>query len=321
MELSRVVINNFRSIKKATIEFDHNCLILLGKNEAGKSNAIKAVAAVFEKYAIKSKDKRKKIDNEQIGFYDIKAIFKLNDFDIEKAEQIFRSKYSGVENIEFKNQKSLKNYIETAFKEFIIEILISDNAKPRFTHWIYEKDDYKLINPLLVNSNEINTEVGTQFELDLKIFEIIQSLYTENPFICHYWQYSDDYLLPNSIEINAFIQKPSTYKSLENIFTLCNRENIKKEFEDSKLQDGDYSNLFEQVSKSVTKIFQNIWDDFKDTSIQLLPNGNEILIKIVNKTKYSFEERSDGFKKFISILLMISTQSRSLIKLVQMILY
>lgn len=41
------------------------------------------------------------------------------------------------------------------------------------------------------------------------------------------------------------------------------------------------------------------------------PNGSEISIKVANKAKYTFEDRSDGFKKFISVLLMISTKARS----------
>ena len=58
MKLTRIEIKNFRSIKDAKISFDHNCLILLGKNEAGKSNVLKAVAAVFGKYMLSNKDKR-----------------------------------------------------------------------------------------------------------------------------------------------------------------------------------------------------------------------------------------------------------------------
>jgi predicted ATP-dependent endonuclease of OLD family len=60
MELNKVHIKNFRSIKDEEIKFNHNCLILLGKNEAGKSNVLKAVAAIFDKYTVTDKDKRKK---------------------------------------------------------------------------------------------------------------------------------------------------------------------------------------------------------------------------------------------------------------------
>ena len=94
------------------------------------------------------------------------------------------------------------------------------------------------------------------------------------------------------------------------MFILCDRENIKKEFEDALAQDGDYINLLEQVSSKVTSTFRSIWPDFKDTSIQLIPNGPEISIKVTNKARYSFADRSDGFKRFISILLMLSAPSK-----------
>jgi predicted ATP-dependent endonuclease of OLD family len=92
---------------------------------------------------------------------------------------------------------------------------------------------------------------------------------------------------------------------------LSNIENIKDEFVKAYAEDGEYENLLEQVSKKVTSEFQKIWQDFKETSIQLRHNGTEISIKIVDKAKYICEDRSDGFKKFISFLLMLSTQARA----------
>ncbi len=118
-------------------------------------------------------------------------------------------------------------------------------------------------------------------------------------------------MLPSNVDIAKFIANPSDFKSLNNLFILCNREKVKEEFEMAIKQDGDYENLLEQVSKTVTSTFRGIWADFKDTSIQLRPNGSEISIKVANKAKYTFEDRSDGFKKFISVLLMISTKARS----------
>lgn len=107
------------------------------------------------------------------------------------------------------------------------------------------------------------------------------------------------------------MSKPSQFKSLENIFVMCNRTNISQEFKETMEQDGDYYNLLEQVSKEVTRAFRKIWKDFKNTSIELIPDGGNILIKVTESAKYSFADRSDGFKKFISVLLVLSTQSRS----------
>ena len=103
---------------------------------------------------------------------------------------------------------------------------------------------------------------------------------------------------------------PNTCKGLKNLFTLCNRGNVNKEFKDALSQDGDYINLFEQISQETTMIFREIWKDFAETSIELKPNGNEILIKVKNEANYSMQDRSEGFKKFVSILLMLSAPSR-----------
>jgi predicted ATP-dependent endonuclease of OLD family len=311
MELKEIQINNFRSIKEEKISFTYNCLVLLGKNEAGKTNLLKAISALFDLYKVTNKDKRKRIDNEKITDFNVRAVFTLTSSDFKRVEETLKNRYEGIELITFKSGISLRQFIEKVFYNLNIKIEISDTAKPFLTHWTYSNKDIELQVPLFTNGNTISLTSGTKFDLVPVTFEIVKSLYQEKPLKCHYWQYSDSYLLPTSVVIEEFISKPSSCKALENIFALCGRESIKSEFEAANSEDGDYSNMLEQVSKKVTSTFQKIWKDFKDTSIQLLPNGEEISIKVVDKAKYNFEDRSDGFKKFISILLMLSTQSRA----------
>lgn len=312
MELKEIQIENFRSIKEEKISFNHNCLVLIGKNEAGKTNVLKAIASVFGEYKVSNKDKRKRIDNEKILDFFVRAIFTLTAKDFKIIEERFITKYKGLEIIKFKSGISFNKYLEKKFYSIIKMIKIADGAKSYLTHWVFRnKKEIELENQLYLLGSTISTTGTEKFELDDVCFEMIKSLYDENRFKCHYWQYSDTYLLPSSVKINEFTTDPSKFKALENIFTLCERGNIQKEFEISKSEDGDYLNLLEQVSKKVTFTFQKIWKDFKGTSIQLLPDGEDILIKVVDKAKYNFEDRSDGFKKFISILLMLSTESRS----------
>lgn len=220
--------------------------------------------------------------------------------------------YTGIEKIVFKNNQTLLDYIKAVFYEIIIQIDIEDNGIPRYSYWNYWKKDFVFENNIYLNGKALNNEaLGIELNLKTTLFTIIKTIYTENPYRCIYWNYDNNYLLPSSINISNFITTPSNYKSLENLFVLCKRGNIKEEFDAAITQDGDYENLLEQISKTVTSTFRNIWTDFKDTSIQLRPNGDEISIKVANKAKYTFEDRSDGFKKFISILLMVSTQARS----------
>jgi AAA15 family ATPase/GTPase len=313
MELSNLSIKNFRSIKDEEIIFDHNCLILLGKNEAGKSNVLKAIAAVFGEYIVKDRDKRKRIDTEKIEEYYVRATLKLKKNEVLNLVNKLQKKFTNSNKIIFKSKRTLFEFAEFYFSEILIQINISNEQKPFFSRWGLENTDFELEQPLFLIGNDIVlvSTNNTLFDIENEIFLLAQELYKSNPIKCHYWQYNDNFLLPNKVSITKFLSDPSSVKGLENIFTLCKRENIKQEFEDTLSQDGDYSNLLDQVSKSVSSTFQKIWKDFKDTAIQLSSDGGEIVIKVVNKTKYSFEDRSDGFKKFISILLMLSTQSRS----------
>lgn len=312
MKIKEIHIENFRSIKNETIVMDKNCLILLGKNEAGKSNVLKAIAAIFGQYNLTVKDQRKKINNEKILNRRIYITFEYEESDVKKIKESLLKKYATAKDITFKEGKTLKDFIQTELSCIIYEAIVANNAKPTFNYSkekqsnvIPEKDVYQ--NGTIVSFQPQGNKIDLR---DLLLVEI-QKIYSENPYKCIFWHYDNNLLLPDQVAINQFTTNPSQYKSLENIFIMCNRANIAQEFKEAYEQDGDYYNLLDQVSKEVTKVFRKIWKDFRNTSIELTPDGGNILIKVTDNAKYSFTDRSDGFKKFISILLNLSTQSRS----------
>ena len=315
MILDRVEIVNFRSIKNATINFDNKGLILIGKNEAGKSNILKAIAALFGEYTVTNKDKRKRIKNEKIDYYYIRGIFKLSKTDKQRIKSDFENKFNNAHILEFEDGKNLDDYINCFFNEFIIQIDIEDDESPRFTYWkIDEKRKFSYKDKIYLLQDGITLlkePTSKEFDIESYCYEKCKEIYNDDPYVCHFWKYSPNYLLPHDISISDFISNPNTCIPLKNIFEVCNRGNIKQEFQDALSEDEDYANLFEQISTEITAIFRKIWKDFKDTKIELVSNGNEILTKVTEKAKYSFEDRSDGFKKFVTILLMLSTKARS----------
>lgn len=294
MQLDRIDIHNFRSIKDVTLRFDNKGLILLGKNEAGKSNILKAIAAVFGEYKVSDKDKRKKINNEKIDSYYVLAVFKLTKEEIKRVSDM----YSKENKVIFGKAVSIQDFVEQNFQEFLMRVHIGNSNKPSPAYWSFNEKEYDII------------EGPNMKSLISGVLKVVEGLYEENPFKCHYWQYRDSFLLPSSVSIPSFIADPNTCKGLQNLFLLCDRENIKSEFNNALSQDEDYIELLSQVSESVTTIFRSIWKDFKDTSIELTQNGDSIAIKVKDKVRYSFEDRSDGFKHFVSILLMLSAPSR-----------
>lgn len=312
MKIKEIHIENFRSIKSETIVMDKNCLILLGKNEAGKSNVLKAIAALFGQYALTAKDQRKKIKNEKIDNRCIYANFEYTNNDVETIEDSLLKRYATIKEMTFENDKCLKDYILSELPNILFRITVANNTKSTFIHTEEKQQNVVPEKDLYQNGNVISFQPpGNKIDLSSLVLAEIQKLYSENPYQCIFWHYNNNLLLPEQVPINQFMANPSQFKSLENIFIMCNRINIAQEFKEGLEQDGDYVNLLDQVSKEVTKVFRKIWKDFKSTSIELTPDGGNILIKVSDNAKYSFADRSDGFKKFISILLNLSTQSRS----------
>lgn len=312
MKIKEIHIENFRSIKNETIVMDKNCLILLGKNEAGKSNVLKAIAAIFGQYNLTVKDQRKKINNEKIQTRRIYITFEFEEDDVQRIKESLLKKYATIKDITFKEGKTLNDFIQAELSCILYEVIVANNAKPAFNYpkekqsnVIPEKDVYQ--SGTIISFQPQGNKIDLR---DLLLVEI-QKIYSEKPYKCIFWHYDNNLLLPDQVAINQFTANPSQYKSLENIFIMCNRANIAQEFKEAYEQDGDYFNLLDQVSKEVTKVFRKIWKDFRSTSIELTPDGGNILIKVTDNAKYSFTDRSDGFKKFISILLNLSTQSRS----------
>lgn len=317
MKIDRIHIKNFRSIKELVVKFDKNCQILLGKNEVGKTSILRAIAAVFGQYVVSSKDKRKRIDNEKIepDDYFVRCVLKLDASDFKIVETTFNTLYKDAKLLSFNDGFTLSDYIKTVFHEFLIQIKIDAEKSPIYTFWSYDEKKFTFpIGLSFVNKTfSINDEL-TPFTIDnLKniVFDIVKGLYVKNPYKCLFWEYSDKNILPSSVNIEDFKASPSKFKSVENLFKLSGRSDIETEFVHSYEQDGDYSNILDQVSREATRTFQKIWPDLKQTKIELSPNGDDITIKIVDKAKYECADRSDGFKKFISILLMLSTRSRA----------
>lgn len=331
MKLTKITISNFRSIQRQAIEITNNCTILVGKNEAGKTNILKAIAGGLdaEAYKIEPKDKRKKLATEPATAVEnfIKYEFELTD---EEIEDLFGEYYSsGIpdEVISIAGKKmSLLDFIKNRFSSGVYKYDFKSDTSSGLYYTLpqsvkLEKTLYRVVSEVS-NEEETIYEVGEitgDFiegcveELNLgALVKILSSKLTtfiqENLPTVYYWQYKEDFLLPGSVNIETFKENPDSCKPLKNIFTLAGIHNIKEAFVNAKEEDEDYYNLLNRVSVTVTKNFVSKWKDLRSLTIQLQPDGDNILIKVKEATFYNFKDRSDGFKKFVSILLMLSTR-------------
>ena len=53
MYIKKLIIDNYKSIKNETFEFSKGINVLVGKNNAGKSNIVSALNEVFQKNSAK----------------------------------------------------------------------------------------------------------------------------------------------------------------------------------------------------------------------------------------------------------------------------
>ena len=327
MKLDRFEIKNFRSIEDMKIDIKEKngkkCLILVGKNEAGKSNILKALSAVFGQYRVSIKDQNKNASDNK---YYVHAIFKLEENDFNVLETGLFEEYNIEDTNIFQNNLDIKDFIRKSFGEILLTIKIDDSEEPRLAYWNNKELDkeYKILDSvyyeqynkqIIVSSKE--NSIGSELLIDdlkniiftnIKNYIInIEELYNNMIF----WEYNDQYLLPSSLNIEDFKNDPDICIPLKNIFYLNNIIDIEQDIENASKKDKGLHGFLEGISKEATKEFRKIWPDLNNIEFIIRKDGEEFDIRIKEKEFYSNEDRSDGFKRFIAILLMLSIESRT----------
>jgi len=131
---------------------------------------------------------------------------------------------------------------------------------------------------------------------------------------CVYWTYEDDNLLPARISQAKFVQNPDSCHPLKNMFRLAGIADIQEAFASAQRKSTHgVRNLLDLVAKTATKHIHSIWSEYKNVRISLVPYGPTEIDAGIKDTHNLFEmsRRSDGFKRFVSFLLMVSAQVRT----------
>lgn len=126
-----------------------------------------------------------------------------------------------------------------------------------------------------------------------------------------FWEYSDSHLLPSNVNIGNFKNNPDICMPLKNIFYLSNIKDIQQDIENAAKKDKGLHSFLDNISNKATKEFREIWPDLKNIKFVIRKDGEEFDIRIQEKEFYSNEDRSDGFKRFIAILLILSIEYRT----------
>ena len=350
MKLERVRIKNFRSIKEIEIVFDPTCRVLVGINESGKSNILRALSFLSEEEKYKPDKKNdlrealsheKKIKDSYIKF-DLK-------FEKEESIQLIESVSSKIlasakdpyiVSSNGKNER-ISKFCTTRNKGIYNVDILRETKSPRcytlgencnlLEGWKkpaqfcpeelnvelsgqkYEIKQYELVRATdFPNTPEEYLEDARIEDLAKLYRDAIRNIIRENLPNTLFWEYDETNFLPDSVEIESFAENPDSCAPLRNMFTLAGEndieESIKQEREGT---DNQFQSYLNRIAKTTTKHFRTVWKDYRNIEFSLQLNASRITPGIKEENIYGFTQRSDGFKRFVTFLLMVSANVKT----------
>jgi predicted ATP-dependent endonuclease of OLD family len=343
MHIKEIRINNFRSIKQIQIPMTNRKTILVGPNESGKSNILKAISFINISINPHIDDIRDRLPEDEDSDSNVKFIIEFDSSDIDEIINEIKSKILFLDD-----SFILKNEMPITLKEFcssnnqLLYTINIDTQQKSYKYWTYNKD-YSInenlkslvnIQPnetILLNNESIRladrsfiyikdfdtirkeTLSATTFEEVGKLyFKLKEKKFEENFPQSIIWKYNNEDTLPSRIDFNTFINNPGMNTTLKHMFELAGISKIGKELKDAQKKQNGINNLFRLVGEKTTKYLHQIWPNTAKLKIILNQNGNNIEIGIEDAFNvYDFSRRSDGFKRFISFILSISASHRS----------
>lgn len=279
MQMNHISIKNYRSIVELRIDCmpqNGNATFgLIGLNEAGKSSILKAITLAVGLIPATPKD-----------FHDSSLPIIIS-FSYELGESVDEGL---AEIIEETLSESEKLHFEYDQVDLVCEYSVKDLSR-KLTLVVYEKDiDSELLIPLK---------------------EIPNGLFHTPIF----WTADDRYLISKPIDLAVFSANPEAVSiPLRNCFLLAGVVNIQERITALQHDSTEVELLAAELGDKVTEHIISVWPDHP-IKISFLINNGSINFHVKDtgasgKAKTA-DQRSDGFKQFVSFLLTVSAQNKN----------
>lgn len=346
MKLKKAIIKNYLSIKDMEVDFDPQCRILVGINESGKTNILKALNFLDSDIIPTRKDLRElPMGETAIKEAYIRFVF---DFSKEEVEELVEE--SG-EKILTKDIK--KKIITIDGKDFNLEEFFSSREGLYIANiftpgkyaslWSLSKvsisSEWKTVSStcpptFTVSNGEEDVLLNLFTVVNTKDYESIPAGYLENltteklvnfinkaikekitlslPKVL-FWDYDESNLLPSKVNLVTFCTDPTKCLPLKRMFQLDGVDDIKKAVDSAKSGSANsLTNLLRHVADKTSKHFHKTWKEYANIKFSLRIDGEFIVPTIEDKSNhYELSQRSDGFKRFVTFLLMVSAEAKS----------
>jgi predicted ATP-dependent endonuclease of OLD family len=285
MKLLEVTIKNFRSINELKIEIspiEDNSFTygLIGINEAGKSSVLRAMSFKdnYDSFAPTIKD-----FNDRSKPIEVSYLFELDSKDIKLAKENLKTKITNVD----------LSKIDISRVSFNISVPFATPTTFTKTATCHNfKDDDTLKSP--VESHLI-------------------AFISPDKFKTIFWKADDKFLISKPIALAGFATNPNTSIPLKNCFYLAGIDDIKTQV--GLLTDStEREYLEEKLGEKVTEHIKNVWKEHPVKITFNISDGNinfHIKDEKAKGRAKTADQRSDGFKQFISFLLTISAENKN----------
>ncbi len=347
MLLHHAAIKNYRSIRQLEITFEPKCRILVGINESGKTNILDALNLLDPKQLTTQRDLREPgLREDSITEAYVRFIFRFTREELSELKKKLRAKVlsetydSPIVRIEGTDH-TLDRFCETREGLYIADL--KTNAKQTST-WALGKAEiinkWKKIGPACpadyaVPSKALGTVTLKKFSLvDTSEFTDIPTEYLEeakpddlrgvaNPLITQkvessllkvlFWDYEEKNLLPPRVNLDQFCANPDICLPLKRMFQLHKTSDIKAAVDLAKAASANgLNNLLRRVAERTSKHFHDTWREYEGIKFSLAMNGPDLEAGIADvSNRYELAQRSDGFKRFVTFLLMVSAEEES----------
>lgn len=346
MELEKIDIINFRSVKEVTLTFDEHFQILVGINEAGKSNILNACSLLDQKLKTTPDDIREAShDEDPPEEAHVRFVFRLGIHECYRLNKTFLKKHAltlnprapiitesgkhyALENI-FYNRNNylhtvdlLKSTRHNQQWRTLSNFTVHKNwkrVKAGANHGLKTSEgNVNISSYKIVNTNDFEgipegmLEELSPKELNSLIYEFTTNEPTlEIPNVIT-WKFTEENLLPGRIPLSGFSSNPNTCIPLKNMFALSGYDDAAKALNEASNKKNGVRNLLRKVGIKTSKHMSKVWPEWKKYQIDLIQNGDTIEAGIQDEyNTYSVDRRSDGFKRFFTFLLMISAKNES----------
>ncbi len=305
MKLISVTIKNYRSIEEELFTIEEkdgsHTFTLIGINESGKSSFLKAISLVDDGDVLFSKD-----FHDAKKAIEIYLTYKLEPSDEKELNQALTDK--GFD-------KELISKIAVSKVDVCVTFDPADKPQKRLFDRIYFRNN--LIKDYTLNGTTLAKKNPEQVQEDLDLGKYFEANFVQYFWkISHritFWKSDGKYLINDQINLETFIAKPEEVSiPLLNCFRLAGIEDIAAEINKIKANPAEINNLQEKLGDKVTAHVRKVWPDHP---VKIRFQINNMLLSFLvedDDVKYSSkttDQRSDGFKQFISFLLTVSAEN------------